>query len=163
MQQQYSSADSCLCCYNGGMTKQMQLSLFAEPATVLADRKTSRSGTFVDNMTLPVHRWFRYSAGFAAEWVEQTLATWGIDPHHLVLDPFAGSGTVPLVCEKVGISGIGVEAHPVVARICQAKLYWSTSVDQFTTLAEQVSQEARYWQGQTFELHRSLNAVLIQN
>lgn len=143
----------------------MQLSLFAEPATVPADLKTSRSGTFVDNMILPVHRWFRYSAGFAAEWVEQTLATWDIDSHHLVLDPFAGSGTVPLVCEKVGISSIGVEAHPVVARICQAKLYWSTSVDQFTTLAEQVSQEARYWQGQTFEhpplIERSFDRELI--
>ena len=23
-----------------------------------------RSGAFVDNMKLPVHRWFRYSAGF---------------------------------------------------------------------------------------------------
>jgi len=110
------------------MTKQMQLSLFAEPATVPADRKTSRSGTFVDNMTLPVHRWFRYSAGFAAEWVEQTLATWGIDSHDLVLDPFAGSGTVPLVCEKVGISSISIEAHPVVARICQAKLYLSLAL-----------------------------------
>jgi hypothetical protein len=24
---------------------------------------------FLDNMRLPVHRWFRYSAGFSAEWV----------------------------------------------------------------------------------------------
>lgn len=104
------------------MTKQMQLSLFQEPITAPADLKTTRSGTFVDNMALPVHRWFRYSAGFSAEWVEQTLAAWQIEPHHLVLDPFAGSGTVLIACEKVGISSIGVEAHPVVARICRAKL-----------------------------------------
>ena len=28
--------------------------------------QTTRSGTFVDNMKLPIHRWFRYSAGFSA-------------------------------------------------------------------------------------------------
>lgn len=28
----------------------------------------ARSGTFTDNMKLPIHRWFRYSAGFSAEW-----------------------------------------------------------------------------------------------
>ena len=129
----------------------MQLSLFTEPTTASADLKTSRSGTFVDNMTLPIHRWFRYSAGFAAEWVEQTLAAWQIEPHQIVLDPFAGSGTVPVVCEKLGIHSVGVEAHPVVSRICQAKLYWSTPVEQFVTLAERISHEARYWQEQKFE------------
>ena len=28
----------------------------------------ARSGSFVDNMRLPIHRWFRYSAGFSAAW-----------------------------------------------------------------------------------------------
>ena len=28
-----------------------------------------RSGAFVDNMALPIHRWYRYSAGFSADWV----------------------------------------------------------------------------------------------
>lgn len=143
----------------------MQLSLFSETATALADLKTARSGTFLDNMALPVHRWFRYSAGFSAEWVEQALATWRLEPHNTVLDPFAGSGTVPLVCEKLGIKSIGVEAHPVVARICQAKLQWATSVEQFTSLAERVSQDARCWQGQGFEyptlIQRSFDPELL--
>lgn len=125
------------------MTKQLQLSLFQEPVITSVERKVARAGTFVDNMTLPVHRWFRYSAGFSAEWVEQALVDWQIEPHHTVLDPFAGSGTVPIVCEQVGIGSIGVEAHPVVARICRAKLRWSTDVEQFTALAEAVQRSAR--------------------
>lgn len=28
------------------------------------------TSNFLDNLRLPVHRWFRYSAGFSAEWVE---------------------------------------------------------------------------------------------
>ncbi len=147
------------------MTQHMQLSLFQDATEAPTNLKASRSGTFVDNMVLPIHRWFRYSAGFSAEWVERVLADWQINSHHLVLDPFAGSGTVPIVCEKLGIRSIGVEAHPVVARICQAKLLWSTPVGQFTTLAEQINQAARHVQGQNFEypelIQRSFEPELI--
>ena len=66
-------------------------------------------------MSLPIHRWFRYSAGFAASWVEEVLLEWRIQPGQFVLDPFAGSGTVPVVCDSIGINSIGVEAHPLVA------------------------------------------------
>jgi hypothetical protein len=31
------------------------------------------SSTFVNNMSLPVHRWFRYSAGFSGLWVRETI------------------------------------------------------------------------------------------
>lgn len=125
------------------MTTQLQLSLFDDVTLTPTERKTARSGTFVDNMTLPIHRWFRYSAGFSAEWVEQLLQDWELDRHHLVLDPFAGSGTVLVACESQGIHGIGVEAHPTVARICQTKLYWSTSVEDFVDFAEEVHQQSK--------------------
>jgi len=118
----------------------MQLMLLGDPVLVKPepDLKIARSGTFTDNMALPVHRWFRYSAGFAAEWVAQVLDTWGIGPQHTVLDPFAGSGTVSIVCDTRGIRSIGVEAHPVVARICKAKLSWNTPVDRFVRFADAV-------------------------
>ncbi|SRR5258708_5483850 len=32
------------------------------------------TSNFLDNMRLPVHRWFRYSAGFSAEWVKWLLS-----------------------------------------------------------------------------------------
>ena len=35
------------------------------------------SSTFADNMKLPVHRWFRFSAGFGADWAEQTIRSSG--------------------------------------------------------------------------------------
>lgn len=126
------------------MTHQLQLPSLEKIALVSSDLKTSRSGTFVDNMTLPVHRWFRYSAGFSAEWVEQLLKDWKLDSTHLILDPFAGSGTVPIACENLGLESVGVEAHPVVARICQAKLYWSTSTEQFAELAKRISHDAHH-------------------
>jgi hypothetical protein len=53
-----------------------------------------------------------------------------------------GSGTVALTCEKLGLRSIGIEAHPVVARVCKAKLSWATSIDQFADLAERISHDA---------------------
>ena len=32
------------------------------------------TSNFINNMRLPIHRWFRYSAGFSAEWVKLLLA-----------------------------------------------------------------------------------------
>jgi len=120
-----------------------QLTLFDDLTVVPTDLELSRSGTFVDNMALPIHRWFRYSAGFAALWVEQVLEDWQIDSRHVVLDPFAGSGTVSVVCDTKGVRSIGIEAHPVVARIHKAKLLWTTPVERFSVLADKIGKDAR--------------------
>ncbi len=126
---------------------QAQLALFANEPQTEPDLKTARSGTFVDNMSLPVHRWFRYSAGFAAQWVEQVLAAWGIEPGRVVLDPFAGSGTVSVVCDALGVASVGVEAHPVVSRICKAKLLWTTPPDRVAAFAAAVLKRAQNRKG----------------
>ncbi len=103
-----------------------QLSLF-EPAEIEngSDNiaKEGRSGSFVDNMKLPVHRWFRYSAGFSAEWVRSVVnKRRGTNENFTVLDPFAGSGTTLLACDAENVSSYGFEAHPFVYRIARAKV-----------------------------------------
>lgn len=143
-------------------SKHAQLTFLEEASVSTPDLKASRSGTFVDNMALPVHRWFRYSAGFAAQWVEQVLSEWVIGRSHVVLDPFAGSGTVPVVCDTLGIRSIGVEAHPVVARICRAKLLWTTPPERVADFAAQILKHARNRKENTETypplIHRSFDA-----
>lgn len=109
-----------------------QQNLFDLPILTPLQKKTAahlaRSGTFTDNMKLPVHRWFRYSAGFSAAWVESVLKN-----HNpmAVLDPFVGSGTVCIASDKLGILSYGIEAHPFVFRLGQGKLSWGESVVDF--------------------------------
>jgi hypothetical protein len=122
---------------------QTQLSLFEDDIEVRSDIEVSRSGTFLDNMALPIHRWFRYSAGFAAQWVEQVLVEWEIKKDHIVLDPFAGSGTVSVVCDTLGVPSLGVEAHPVVSRILKAKLLWATPPERVAEFAATVLAQAQ--------------------
>lgn len=100
----------------------------SDVAKASAKTKATRSGTFTDNMKLPIHRWFRYSAGFSAEWAEDVIKSHDSGPPVTVLDPFAGSGTTLIAAEKAGVSAIGFENHPFVARIAKAKLMWR-SVD----------------------------------
>lgn len=113
-----------------GYTEQQ--SLFEQSSHPQIKKKSevhsARSGTFTDNMKLPVHRWFRYSAGFSAAWVESVLKD-----HNamVVLDPFVGSGTVSIASDKLGIPSYGVEAHPFVFRLGQGKLSWGENIVDF--------------------------------
>jgi hypothetical protein len=123
-----------------------QRSLFAEEESL---DTSSRTGCFVDNMKLPVHRWYRYSAGFSAQWVRQLIADSKCAGTFCVLDPFVGSGTVVLEAERAGVEGLGLEAHPFVARIARAKLAWRTDVATFRHLASGIAAAAETRRGQS--------------
>lgn len=110
----------------------IQNELFPTPDTAplgktVREIKDKRSGTFVDNLKLPVHRWFRYSAGFSAGWACELMK----DKRCSVLDPFAGSGTTLLVAESLGIEALGFEAHPFIYRVARAKLLWHLPTSEF--------------------------------
>ena len=86
-------------------------------------RFNKRSGAFVDNMSLPVHRWYRYSAGFSADWVRSLLRDRFADKSKVsVLDPFAGVGTSLVACDAEQVQSWGYETHPFIHRIATAKL-----------------------------------------
>ncbi len=102
-----------------------------------------KTSTFVDNMRLPVHRWFRYSAGFSADWVKEVIRDFKGNNSIKLLDPFVGSGTTVLAGEECGIESFGIEAHPFVARVATAKLLWSEDVNAFRSFVMDVLQYAQ--------------------
>ncbi|MCB9430568.1 MAG: DNA modification methylase [Ardenticatenaceae bacterium] len=74
-------------------------------------------------MRLPVHRWFRYSAGYSANWVETLIKDKKQFVSNLaVLDPFAGIGTTLVASNVQKIRSFGFEAHPFIYRIARTKL-----------------------------------------
>lgn len=118
---------------------KQSLDLFESDATEAA-RPTS--GAFTNNMKLPVHRWFRYSAGFSAEWAASQISQHK-QQDLVVLDPFAGSGTVLLEAQKLGARGYGYEAHEFVARIAQAKLSWHVNPSEFQRACANLLRDAQ--------------------
>lgn len=115
-----------------------QIEMFPEGV----DRKDTTS-TFLDNLALPIHRWFRYSAGFSALWVRDLIQQQRACGRHHILDPFAGSGTVLLEGELCEVETVGIEAHPFISRVAQAKLCWRANLDEFRRYALSILEHAQ--------------------
>ncbi len=123
------------------MTTPMQLDLY-EINTEDEPQQSDTTSTFADNLSLPIHRWFRYSAGFSAVWARQLIEQEKAKGRRTVLDPFSGSGTTIIEAEGAGLCSIGIEAHPFVARIARAKLKWRSKTPAFHKFANGVLEHA---------------------
>ena len=106
-----------------------QLDLF--PGTGPRRYRESTSGSFVGNLDLPVHRWFRYSAGFSGAWAEDLISHEAEGCDVQVFDPFAGSGTTLVAAECCGVESWGIDSHTFVSRVARAKLAYRSSPEEF--------------------------------
>ena len=108
-------------------TQTLELDLFPDEVKIEQDY----SATFADNMKMPIHKWYRYTAGFSATWVNQLIKEEKRNGRTRIIDPFAGSGTVLLESEFAEVESYGVESHPYIYRIAKAKLNWNFPAEKF--------------------------------
>lgn len=119
-----------------------QLSLFVEPQTKLDSIESlldqKHLGTFRDSLKAPIHRWFKYPAGYSYRFVESFLKIYNLDQNSWILDPFAGTGTTNVVAQKLGINSMGIEAHPFVHWVAQVKCFWDYDLKELKTRITQL-------------------------
>jgi len=143
---------------NKSMSHTEQLTLFELPVHVNDNivRKTREQwlsqselpenntdyGTFKDSLRAPIHRWFKYPAGYSYRLVEAKIRQYQLNNNHLVLDPFVGSGTTSVECKRHGINSIGIEAHPFVGWIAQKKLKWDLDLELIKNAYAEVRENA---------------------
>ena len=65
---------------------------------------------------LPVHRWFRYREGFSPD----LISALNLGP--LILDPFAGSGSIMVGAAQQGMQSTGVDVNPLATFAARVKL-----------------------------------------
>lgn len=123
------------------MTQSQGLLFPADIDQLAAEDKAS--STFVKNMGLPVHRWFRYSAGFSATWVSGVIRQFKTTRPTTVFDPFAGSATTLLVADTEGVPSWGIDSHPFVSRIARAKLAWRSDPDAYLAKTDEIRKIAK--------------------
>lgn len=97
---------------------------------------------FRPNTDEPVHRWWPYVQGFSAGFVRAIAQRHGIGPGTSVLDPYAGSGTVPVVARALGAEAIGVELMPISAFVARAKQRWAVPPDALRSAARELLRTA---------------------
>jgi len=86
--------------------------------------------------------WFRYPAGFSVEALDKAFQSIQSSNAGPVLDPFAGVGTVGTRARSLGRDFVGIEAHPLVARIARLKLNRPRSPKSLVRAAERVVERA---------------------
>lgn len=87
-------------------------------------------GTFKDNTDAPIHRWFRYQAGFSFDLVAGFLNLFNISSEDAVLDPFGGVGTTVVEAKKRGATAHGVEVHPFISWVAEQKTNWDIDLGE---------------------------------
>jgi hypothetical protein len=76
--------------------------------------------------SLPRHRWYFVKEGFSPKLVEQAVMTDGVVPGEVLLDPFSGSGTVPLTGALSGLQVRAFEINPFLRFLSATKLCQAT-------------------------------------
>lgn len=97
---------------------------------------------FQPNTNEAIHRWSPYVQGFSSSFVQRTLERYGQDYRHpVIMDPFAGSGTVLVQAKLNGYSSYGIELNPLLHFIATSKLsFWDISPQKVLDVASLLPQ-----------------------
>lgn len=90
-------------------------------------------GTFIPNKKEIIHNWFSYLEGYSKNLVESELEK--LDNVRVVLDPFGGSGTTPLVSVLNGIDAYYTETNPAMVFVtkCKTEIVFKIAHSSFLT------------------------------
>lgn len=91
----------------------------------------------INSVELPRHRWYFIKEAFSPVLVEKAIEYTNLSKGKSVIDPFCGSGTVPLVASNHGYMSCGLEVNPFLAFVATSKLL-DCDLDEFTDQAVKV-------------------------
>jgi DNA modification methylase len=108
-----------------GRSTARQLRMFTEASGNVRDGGElylePLDATFRDSSEAPLHSWFPYLEGYSPRFVERVRHEYLRDAQRII-EPFAGSGTTPIVLGQAGIECAFSEANPAMVFIAEKKL-----------------------------------------
>lgn len=106
--------------------------------------QNSGTANRVKDKDLAVHRWYRFVLSFPPHLVQHYLEDFGVGVGDLVFDPFCGTGTTLVECQKRGIMSIGLEAMPMSHFASNVKTNWLVEPLEMKKFADRVHEESEY-------------------
>lgn len=87
----------------------------------------------------PAHDWYRFVLSYPPHLVREYAERFGLGSTQRVLDPFCGTGTTLVECQKMGIQSVGIEANPFAHFASVTKLDWTPDPDRLVEHAERIA------------------------
>jgi len=121
-----------------------------------ASIKYSGLVNFSDNVDVPFHKWFRYREGFAGRLIEELIKISDVKKDEMIIDPFCGSGTTPVVAAMNGYRGLGVDVNPLSAFVSNVKMreYSSDKIKKAEQLLEGIACEVKINKSMYFDVKK---------
>lgn len=107
------------------------------------------------------HQWYRFVLSFPPHLVRDYVKKFELNESHRVLDPFCGTGTTLVECQKLGIQAVGLEPNPVVCFASRTKLNWQIDADKLWEHAQQIATLAET-KLEDFGLENSRELMLLE-
>lgn len=90
---------------------------------------------------LPIHDWYRFVLSFPPHLVREYINRFDLDGGSTLLDPFCGTGTSIVECQKQGIHAVGMEALPMPAFASRVKTSWEIDRDGLLEHSEKITEK----------------------
>lgn len=84
--------------------------------------KKNSIGTFTPNQAIPIHSWYPYVEGYSSSLVHNEISSLSKKNVKSIYDPFAGTGTTPLVASQSGIQSFFSETNPFMRFVIETKI-----------------------------------------
>jgi hypothetical protein len=111
-------------------------------ATLFELPRSNGEANKVSREDFPVHDWYRFVLSFPPHLVRKYLSQFGLGPESTILDPFCGTGTAIVECQKAGIRSVGIEALPMPALASRVKTTWTVDPQALLHHAAKLAERA---------------------
>jgi tellurite resistance-related uncharacterized protein len=120
---------------------------------------------FTSNLSEHVHRWAPYVQGFSASFVQSMLDQYRTEyDNPLILDPFAGCGTVLVQAKLNGYKSIGTELNPLLHFIADTKLNcWDVSPNYLLKMYNSMPRNKHSPAPSFLKSHKHFNPGVLKN
>ncbi|OIN92944.1 MAG: hypothetical protein AUJ21_06325 [Anaerolineae bacterium CG1_02_58_13] len=120
---------------------------------------------FLPNTNEPVHRWSPYVQGFSSKFVQRTIDKYKNEYNKpIILDPFSGSGTVPVQAKMNGYKSYGIELNPLLYFVATTKVNsWKANPEKLLKISRHLSAKKSYAAPDFLKSDKQFNLHVLKN